>query len=284
MKIPSFKPKGSEGFSAPERQSMGILDDYAVRKNVATRELTVNKMNADSISAANIVASSLSSAMIYTPFLRMGKATMQYNQSDQNIYWANPYNIDINSAAELHFSTIYSADGYVSIMPNDRQLWNGNAEESLDWYTDFIIYKDIYTAGDYYIGTPDAVFGRRTKVEIELADGSDTDIITLDIAAGESKGGTIEYLIKATDGSDTQTHTGSCYFAVAFSADGLSMAVDIDEAYVAAQRCYAATAGTLTDTFSIVADVNNAQYTIKCNANSSMTDPIIQIKCTFLIL
>ena len=36
------KPKGN--FSSPERQSMGIFDDFAVRKNVATKEGTIEQV------------------------------------------------------------------------------------------------------------------------------------------------------------------------------------------------------------------------------------------------
>lgn len=39
-----LKSESSQTFSAPEHQSAGILDDFAVRKNVATKEGTIEKV------------------------------------------------------------------------------------------------------------------------------------------------------------------------------------------------------------------------------------------------
>lgn len=100
-----------------------------------------------------------------------------------------------------------------------------------------------------------------------LTDGSATGIVDIAVATGEFLGGSIEYSIYVTDGTDYQAHSGSVFFNAVNKAGTVSS--DIEETYLAASESEVATAGTLTDVWSVTN--GTGKITINVNADTSLT-------------
>lgn len=99
-----------------------------------------------------------------------------------------------------------------------------------------------------------------------LTDGSATGIFEVAVSSGEMVGGSIDYCIYVTDGTDFQCHPGLATFAAVNK--GGTVSSDIDEVYLAASETEVLTAGTLTDDWTTT---NGAgKVTINMNANTSL--------------
>lgn len=115
----------------------------------------------------------------------------------------------------------------------------------------------------------------------DLSDNTTTSIAEIGLSEGEMVGGQIYYTFYVDDGTDLQCHTGSSTFAVVYKS-GDVMYSDIDEVYIAAQRTFATSAGTMTDTWTITHDEANSKFIIKALANTSL-DVGINLKYTIKI-
>ena len=112
-----------------------------------------------------------------------------------------------------------------------------------------------------------------------LVDATPTGCVTIAIAQDTVIGGHIDYTIEVLDGTDLQIHAGSLSFAAANKAGTIS--TDIDEVYVAASRTIVATAGTLTDSWSITTGTD--EITIVCDANTSLSPTSFIVKYSIRI-
>ncbi|MBE3139518.1 MAG: hypothetical protein IMZ53_02940 [Thermoplasmata archaeon] len=109
-----------------------------------------------------------------------------------------------------------------------------------------------------------------------LTDGSATGFVEIALAAGDMIGGTIEYTITATDGTELQSHSGSGAFVAVRKVDTVTS--DFEESYLPAAEAEVITSGTLTDDFTITDGAG--KITINCNANSSLATPTVVLKYT----
>jgi hypothetical protein len=165
----------------------------------------------------------------------------------------------------------------VSTLTAGRVLFAGSSKEIVD-DADFTFATDTLTVTK--ISVPSTITQNSILQQYSgsktLADGSATSFVDIALAAGQMIGGTVEYAIYATDGTELQCHTGILTFA-AVDVGG-TLTSDIDEVYLAASETNALSSGTLTDAFTIVDGVN--KISLACNANSSLTTPTITLKYT----
>jgi hypothetical protein len=112
-----------------------------------------------------------------------------------------------------------------------------------------------------------------------LTDGSATGLFEVAIPSNTSVGGTVHYSIKCFDGTDLQNHSGTISFAGVNKAGTVTS--DIDEVYLAASETQVATAGTLSNAWTIT---NGAgKITINLNANTSLTPTSFIINYTIML-
>jgi len=105
-----------------------------------------------------------------------------------------------------------------------------------------------------------------------LTDATPTGIFELAFTTGQYIGGTINYTVKVTDGTDYQTHSGVVTFAAVNK--GGTLTATITES--ATLESTAASSGTLTDAWTIVTGTN--KVTITLDANTSLTPTAMSVE------
>lgn len=99
-----------------------------------------------------------------------------------------------------------------------------------------------------------------------IVDGSATALFDVACAAGEMSGGTIHFLVRASDGTDHQALSGIATYACVNKAATLTLTVT----YVAANEAKAVSSGTLTLAWTFV--TGTGKGTIKLQPTGSLTE------------
>jgi len=99
-----------------------------------------------------------------------------------------------------------------------------------------------------------------------IVDGSATSLFEIACAAGEMVGGFIDFLVRASDGTDYQAIAGRAAFSAVNKAGTITATVT----YTTAPEAKAVSSGTLTLSFTIVDSTNKA--TVKVQPTGSLTE------------
>lgn len=105
-----------------------------------------------------------------------------------------------------------------------------------------------------------------------IVDGSATSLADVACAAGEMIGGFIDFLVRASDGTDHQALAGRAAYAGVNKAGTHTLTIT----YTTAPEAKAVSAGTLTLAFTIVTGTNKA--TIKVQPTGSLTETTYTIE------
>lgn len=105
-----------------------------------------------------------------------------------------------------------------------------------------------------------------------IVDGSPTSLFTVPIAQGSAIGGSLDFSVFATDGTDHQTISGIATFASVNKAGTLTSTIT----YVAANEAKAVSSGTLTLAFTMAEDTADV-VTVKVQPTGSLTETTYNI-------
>jgi hypothetical protein len=108
--------------------------------------------------------------------------------------------------------------------------------------------------------------------EKTLVDNTATSLFEVSLPSNSVAGGTIEYTVSATDGTDFQAHTGTVWYS-ACNKSGVYTTAISDESN--ADSANISSSGTLSETWSILTGTN--KITIQANFNSSLSTPTIKM-------
>lgn len=135
-------------------------------------------------------------------------------------------------------------------------------------------------SGDWYVrtGIPRATgstaqsAGVRQSIRAKqttLTESTATSVVTIPVAASKIVGGRLTYTVSANDGTDFQSTTGEITFSAVDKAGTVTTAI------AASAETSAASAGTLSSTWTAVASTTNV--ILKCNAVSSLTQTVLEV-------
>ncbi|MEQ1726737.1 MAG: hypothetical protein ABL982_00035 [Vicinamibacterales bacterium] len=105
-----------------------------------------------------------------------------------------------------------------------------------------------------------------------IVDGSATSLCEVACASGEIIGGFIDFLVRASDGTDHQAIAGRAAYAGVNKAGTHTLTIT----YTTAPEAKAVSSGTLTLAFTIVTGTNKA--TIKLQPTGSLTETVYTIE------
>lgn len=110
-----------------------------------------------------------------------------------------------------------------------------------------------------------------------IVDGAPTDMFSVTVAASQVAGGTVAFVIRAADGTNTQAMSGiATYSAVATAAGTVTGTIT----YVAANEAKTLSSGTLTAAFT--ANVSGSTCTFRVQPTGSLTETAYTISYTLL--
>lgn len=135
-------------------------------------------------------------------------------------------------------------------------------------------------SGDFYVrtGVPRATGSTAQSPTVRqsirakqttLTESSATSVVTIPVAASKVVGGKLIYTVSANDGTDFQSTTGEVIFSAVDKAGTVTTAI------TASAETSAASAGTLTSTWTAVASTTNV--ILKCNAVSSLSQTVLEV-------
>lgn len=145
-------------------------------------------------------------------------------------------------------------------------FWSGRTVMAAPAVGSFSIYRYGSTAQRYYVNGSQKI----------LTDGAATGIITITSRTNSFVGGTLDYTIESSDGTEHQVLSGIVTYSCV-NTNGVWYAKTATEA--AGNQATAVTSGTLTTAWTITdaASGGSTNVTINCNANTSLVPTTLRI-------
>jgi hypothetical protein len=116
-----------------------------------------------------------------------------------------------------------------------------------------------------------AVYNAAAKT---IVDGSATSLFDVACASGGVSGGAIDFLVRASDGTDHQVISGIAHYGMVNKAGTNTLTIT----YATANEAKAVSSGTLTLAFTFVTGTNKG--TVKVQPTGSLTETVYTIEYT----